>query len=344
MREVARLARFGLPVAIIFGLNLSAIPQPLAAQQPPAIPRCEVLPLPGDQVSLRIDGVERTRWHFAGSYPRPFFYPFRGPGGESLTRMGHPGAPNHDHHRSIWLAHHDVQGTGFWADQTDARVRQKSWYAYEDGDEEGVMAVQLGWYDGAGRELLDSDLVAALRPDDDGQQQLELQITLRPGSQMESVTLNKTNFGLLAVRVARSLSAHFGGGQLSDSEGRRGEPAIFGQTARWMDYSGPVAVGRGPDRRATVEGITLFDHPRNPRYPTAWHVRDDGWMGASFCLHEPFTIAADKPLVLRYLLDAHRGPYQQQRAESVHAAFAARPGFRIARSTRPHRQYDVTRE
>ena len=26
--------------------------------------RCEVIPLPGDQVSLRIDGVEKLGWHF----------------------------------------------------------------------------------------------------------------------------------------------------------------------------------------------------------------------------------------------------------------------------------------
>ena len=74
------------------------------------IPRCQIVPLAGHQVSLQIDGGERLRWHFGDAYPRPYFFPLVGPVGQSLTRMGHPGAPNHDHHQSIWFAHDKVLG------------------------------------------------------------------------------------------------------------------------------------------------------------------------------------------------------------------------------------------
>jgi len=314
------------------------------AEEPFALKRCELVPLPEDQVSFRIDGVEKTRWHFGAEYPRPFFYPFNGPSGTSLTRMGHPGAPNHDHHRSVWFAHHDVGGVDFWSDRTDARVRQKHWCRYRDGDDEAVMASLVGWYDGQGRELMEQDVVAALMPLDGGEHALEIQITMRPPARAESVELGKTNFGLLAVRVAKTVSVHFGGGRLINSEGQEGEEAIFGKPARWMDYSGPVAVGQGPDRKAVVEGITYFDHPTNPRYPTAWHVRSDGWMGASFCMNEGHTITRDTPLTLRYLLHAHRGPYDPAKAQSVHESFSKRPAFRIRKATVPHRQYVVERE
>jgi hypothetical protein len=66
-------------------------------------------------------------------------------------------------------------------------------------------------------------------------------------------------------------------------------------------------------------------------------------MGAGFCLKEGYTITADSPLTLRYLLHAHRGPYDQDRAQTLHDDFAKRPGFRIGKSTRPHRQYEVAR-
>jgi hypothetical protein len=316
---------------------------PLLAEEPFALARCELVPLAEQQVSFQIDGVEKTRWHFGAEYPRPFFYPFNGPAGTSLTRMGHPGAENHDHHRSVWFAHNDVGGVDFWSDRTEARVRQKHWYCYRDGDDEAVMASLSGWYDGEGKELMEQDVVAALIPLSDGEHALEIQITMRPGGKSESVELGKTNFGFLAVRVARTLSVHFGAGRLTDSEGRQGEPAIFGNQARWMDYSGPVAAGRGPDRRAVVEGITYFDHPENPRYPTHWHVREDGWMGASFCMQEGHTLTSTAPLTLRYLLHAHRGPHDPAQAQSVHEAFAARPGFQIAKSPKPHRQYEVKR-
>ncbi len=315
----------------------------VAAQEPFALKRCEILPLPRQQVSFQVDGQEKAGWHFGSEYPRPFFYPFNGPSGVSLTRMGHPGAQNHDHHRSVWLAHNSVGGADFWSDSSQARVRQKHWYAYRDGDDEAVMASACGWYDGSGKEIMEQDLVAALIAMDDGEHALEIQITLRPPTGAASVELGKTNFGFLAIRVAKTLSVHFGGGRLVSSEGVEGEEAIFGKPARWMDYSGPIAVGTGAQRRAVVEGITCFDHPSNPRYPTPWHVRQDGWMGAAFCLQEGYTITTGGALVLRYLLHAHRGAYDEARARAVHAAFAQRPGFEIRRSSQPHSEYEVGR-
>lgn len=316
----------------------------LQAEEPRGLPRCEVLPVAGNQAVFQIEGVEKTCWHFADQYPRPFFYPFIGPSGTSLTRMGHPGAPNHDHHRSIWFGHQDVAGVNFWTDQTTARIRQKSWTCYRDGDDEAVMASSLGWYDGKGKQLLEQELVAALIPMDANEHALEIQITLRPATPARSIELGKTNFGLLGVRVAKTISVHFGGGRICDSEGRRDAAAISGTRARWMDYSGTIAAGTGPGRMAAIEGLTCFDHPTNPRYPTCWIVREDGWMGPAFCLQEGCTLQADAPLRLRYLLHAHRGPYDQAKAEVVLKAFAERSGFRIGKTTDLHRQYEVERE
>ena len=52
--------------------------------------------------------------------------------------MGHPGAPDHDHHRSVWFAHEKVSGVNFWSDNTAARVRQKEWLVYHDGDDDRI--------------------------------------------------------------------------------------------------------------------------------------------------------------------------------------------------------------
>lgn len=307
--------------------------------------RCEVTPVADRQVILTIDGAEKLRWHSGSQYPRPFFYPFNGPSGVSLTRMGHPGAPDHDHHRSIWFASHKVNGIDFWSDNTEATIRQKQWYRYRNGDDEAVMALCLGWYDEHGVEIMEQDVVAALRPLPNHEHTLELQSTFRPPKGVESVSLDRTNFGLLAVRVASGLSARFGGGQLISSEGAVGEKEVFGQRARWMDCSGLVAVGVGPNRRTVREGITVFDHPDNLRYPTHWHVRADGWMGASFGMHADHRIQSGDSLVLRYLLHVHAGDYDAERAAVVHRNFAGRPGFRIFRpGTRlPHLQYEVER-
>lgn len=302
---------------------------------PNKFPRCQVLPLAEQQVAIVIDGVERTRWHFGGGYPRPYFFPLIGPSGTSLTRMGHPGAPDHDHHQSIWYAHNKVLGIDFWGNRGEARIRQKQWIAYQDGDDEALLGFLLGWYDGHDpKELLEQQLLVAARPGPDGETFLEFQSTFRP--QAESLEFGQTNFGFLAVRVAKNISEHFGGGRLTSSTGKIGEPAIFGQPATWMDYSGPVPAGG-------TEGITYFEHPSNPGQPTRWHVREDGWMTASVCMSAAVQTTRTQPLVLRHLLHAHRGPIDKARAEEISREFAARPALEAVKATVKHNHFTIRR-
>jgi hypothetical protein len=296
--------------------------------------RCQILPLPHQQVSFEIDGVERLRWHHGSDHPRPFFYPLNGPSGRSLTRMGHPGAPNHDHHLSVWFAHHKVTGVDFWGMNSPAVIRQQEWMAYHDGDDAALMAVHLHWLDGHDpAPLLDQQLVARVSPAGPNETFLELQATFSPRA--ESLEFGKTNFGIVAVRVAKAISAHFGSGQLTDAEGRVGEPAIFGTRSRWMDYSGEILPG-------TPEGITLFDHPANPNFPSHWHVREDGWMGPSLCFDQPRTTTRENPLTVRYLLLAHGGGCDPARFQRIADEFASTNGFEVRKATVKHEAWTIS--
>ena len=67
-------------------------------------------------------------------------------------------------------------------------------------------------------------------------------------------------------------------------------------------------------------------------------------MGASFCMQEGYKITQEKPLVLRYLLHAHSGPYDHQRAEAIHKAFAQRSGWEVVKSSKKHLHYEVRRK
>ena len=106
-----------------------------------------------------------------------------------------------------------------------------------------------------------------------------------------------------------------------------------------------VVVGVEENRKVVSEGITYFDHPDNPRYPTFWHVRQDGWMGASFGMQADYKIETANPLTLRYLLHAHSGVYETAKATSVHENFAKRSGFLIRKpkTGESHRQFEVER-
>jgi hypothetical protein len=50
-----------------------------------------------------------------------------------------------------------------------------------------------------------------------------------------------------------------------------------------------------------------LDHPTNPNHPTYFHVRNDGWMGASLTLEKPITVEPGQLLRLRYGLYVHAG-------------------------------------
>jgi hypothetical protein len=197
------------------------------------------------------------------------------------------------------------------------------------------MAVRLAWADGHDpKPLLEQDLFAAVIPEANGETLVELQSTFKPTA--AELELGKTNFGFLAVRVAKAISAFFGGGTLTASTGAVGEPAIFGKPAEWMDYS-------GEQPRGGKEGVTYFDHPSNPGHPVNWHVREDGWMGASACFAGPRRVTPQEPLVLRYLLHAHRGGVDPKRAGEVFRGFAARPRFELVKAPVKHTSYGVRR-
>jgi hypothetical protein len=268
----------------------------------------QVLPLPGEQASVARNEQEIARYYFDKELYRPFLYPIVGPSGRSLTRMGHPRDPNtHSHHNSVWVSHHDVGGVGFWNDakSSEGRIVHQKVLRYEDSDkedadEEALIEVQNAWIDGAGRGkvLLEERRTMRFRPQSDGQWLLVLDLTFAAPKQ--PVTLGKTNFGFVGVRMAKTIGVHDGGGMIRNSEGAINERQVHEKPARWVDYSGPIT----PTAR---EGITLLDHPQNPNHPTVYHVRDDGWMGAAFNFAAPYTIQPGQPLKLRYGLWVHAG-------------------------------------
>jgi hypothetical protein len=284
-------------------------------------PRVQALP-EIDRASLRIDGQERVGYEFGLDKPRPFLFPIVGGSGAPLTRMGHPNPVGHEHHKSVWFGHQKVAGTNFWEERpgSDVRVRHLRVLLYQDGPDWGGLVAEIDWRVGD-RSVMRQQLIVAIEPTADGGFALDLQSRFEsPGGPVE---LGRSNFGFLGVRVAKTISEQFGGGRLTADDGATGEPAIFGKTHRWVDYSGPSAPGK-------VEGICYMDHPENPHHPSPWHVRQDGWMVAAFNLAEPYGVARDHPLDLRYRLLIHDGPADRARLDAAWQSFAKLPRYTIA--------------
>ena len=284
---------------------------------PAPVPRAQAVPQPYDQVSFQRDGREIARYHFGKDLRRPFVFPLVGPSGRSLTRMGHPRDPeSHSHHNSVWVAHHDVGGVSFWDDRAKGRIVHQRVATLEDegGDAAAVVSVNHWVNDADGKVVLKERRRTEVRLLDGGQVLLLIDLQLEPAG-AAPVTLGKTPFGLLGVRMAKTIGVHDGGGTVRNSEGGAGEKQVLWKRARWVDYSGPITAD-------AAEGVTLFDHPSNANHPTFFHVRDDGWMGASLTYEGARMIEPGKPLVLRYGLYVHGGTPPAQDLERRWKAFS----------------------
>ncbi len=264
---------------------------------PKPVPRLQVFPMPYYQASFQLDGVEIARYHFGPDLNRPFVFPVIGPSGKLLTRMGHPHDPeSHSHHNSAWISHTDVNGVDFWSDSGKGKIRHKRIIKFDDTGESSSILTENEWLTTDGKVLLTETRQVMVVLLENSEWLLVIDMELKASG--SAVTFGKTPFGLIGVRMAKTIGVNDGGGTIRNSEGGVNEKEIFWKRAKWVDYSGPITNEK-------IEGITLFDHPNNPNFPAYFHVRNDGWMGASLTFDAPRTIEPDKPLHLRYGLYIH---------------------------------------
>ncbi len=285
-----------------------------AAEKRPPFAAVQAVPLPDNQVSFQHDAQELVRYHYDRRCERPFWFPLIGPAGRCVTRMGHPHDPmGHRHHNSVWISHQNVNGVNFWEDPGPAKIVQERIETLEDGPDSASMETLNAWLGPDGKPILREQRRMTVHPLADGEWMLIVELAITPAA--GDVTFGKTSFGFFAVRVAKTMGVNDGGGTIRNSAGGVNEEACFWKPARWVDYAGRVTAERS-------NGITLMDHPSNANHPSGFHVRNDGWMGASFSLNGAYKLAAGKRLGLLYALYVHDGVPTPEQIDRRFADFA----------------------
>ena len=236
-------------------------------------------------LDVHLNGELFTTYHHAANHNKLFLYPVIGPTGKGMTR-GYPMVSDiagekhdHPHHKSIHVAHGDVNGVDLWSELDDHGYQRHDSFppafgagnTFVSGPVCGAFRSRSYWVSRDEQPVVAEEkrvVVYAPAPD---ARILDIAVTFHATE--GPVRFGDTKEGaMLSVRVASSMDAD-ADGTIENAYGGRGETECFGKRAQWMDYAGPVD--------GKTVGVAVFDHPSSFRYPTYWHMRNYGLMHAN---------------------------------------------------------------
>ena len=206
---------------------------------------------------------------------KPIFYPVVGPLGQSLTRKypiedaAKGEAKDHPHHASLWYTHGEVNGVDFWAvGKGKGKIVHQDFLSMEASS---FTALNL-WQNAEGKTLLQDQRKLSFHAPNEQDRAIDIAISLKAA--VDDVTFGDTKEGSMGIRMAPQfrLKGEVAKGSALNSEGIVGK-AVWGKRASWVSYWAPL--------EEKVVGISIFDHPSNPRHPTWWHARDYGLVAAN---------------------------------------------------------------
>lgn len=278
----------------------------------------------GTYLEVTLDGELWCRYHYAAQPVRSFLHPVIGPYGLPMTRAwplaGVPGeTTDHAHHRSFWVAHGLVNGVDCWSEADGHGFQVHGGFEeLRSGPAFGRVVQRVSWRAGAAGgptaapALLEERRTLTFWNTPAAARLLDLTVSLHAAH--GAVTFGDTKEGgLCALRLRDDLTEPRGG-IISNAYGALGEAETWGGRAPWVDYSGSVTDPAGVARNV---GVAIFDHPRNPFYPTHWHVRGYGLFaanpfgladyGSGYRRRGDWTLAAGARATFRYRVLWHAG-------------------------------------
>jgi len=284
------------------------------------------------RIEVNVDDALFTAYNFGSDLARPNLYPLRGPGGRQMTRdypMGQGPAgetTDHIHHRSVWVAHGEVNGADNWSEeQGHGRTVHRDFSRREAGPVMAALEARSDWVTADGERLLEERRAMTFYNLPSEWRCFDLEVDLTPARGEVEFGDTKEG-GICSVRVASSMDAK-AEGRIENSYGGIDEAETWGKRAHWCDYCGPV--------RGEVVGIAIFDHPDSFRHPTYWHVRDYGLMTAnpfalSYYHDDPardgsHVLKPDETLSFRYRIYLHLGDASEGGVAEKHHDFISPP-------------------
>jgi hypothetical protein len=257
------------------------------------------------RVDITIDGKPFTSFIWPATLKKPALFPLITDEGITVTR-GFPLEPrqgervDHPHHAGLWFKYGNANRFDFWNNSDAIQPANRSKMgdvvfnkilSSQSGPDRGELSVESTWITGNYKPILEQTTRYVFTRRDHARV-IDQIIMLKA---LDRVVFADDKEGLLGMRVAHWLeSPTEKGGVFMDaggkpttvatadatgatgvyltSEGVKGD-AVWGTRGRWWTLTGDTN-----DRNVT---IAIFDHPKNPGYPTYWHARGYGLFAAN---------------------------------------------------------------
>jgi len=231
-----------------------------------------------DVIDVTINGSLFTAYHYGTQWRKPFLWPVNTEGGISVTRdypMDEESTPkpdrDHPHQKSFWTAFGEVNGVDLWGEGSGAGNQRCKNVDFGSGDAFGWIRSENVWEDQDGNPLIEEIREYRFYNTPENARLFDVFVSFKAG--WGDVLFSDTKEGgIVSARMRPDICRK--NAVITNALGDVDEARTWGKPAPWCDFSGDVPeVG--------WRGLTIFDNPTNLRYPSCWHVRSYGLMGAN---------------------------------------------------------------
>ena len=251
-----------------------------------------------DKIDVVVGGKVFTTYYFSAATAKPYLMPLQTASGVVISRsfpVGNDvtGADVRNdsfepHQRPLYFGHGNVDGLDYWGEQAFERFfNDHAHQAYGHMLLKSVEEVA-----GSGNQASVRARFRMLDPKERDIGEETQEYTFLGDERTRTIdcefvvhatagplVLGDTKEGTFGIRLTSELSAPHD--HMLNSLGSRGEGAIWGKPAEWVNYSGVVA--------GNPVGIAVFDSPSSFRHPTTWHARAYGLLAANPFARREFT-------------------------------------------------------
>lgn len=268
-----------------------------------------------DKSLTLLNGENRVLWklNFDSEQDKPYFHPLRTPKGYNLT-LERP--KDHPWHRGLWFSWKDINGVNYWEEDPEIGVAEgrsiiKAVSIEKLKNFSAKIILNISYEEKGVPQISEKRVIEISSPQDREEYTIQfhqsfeiledLRLYLEKPAKHGGVEWG--GYAGLSFRASDSLVNH----QFTTSSGWVNSDNItgYGEKERWMDMTAKVMGSQ------EYVGLTIFDSPDNPRFPSPYYVwfakGEHAFFTPSLLFDGPMDLKKGESLLLNYLVLVHDG-------------------------------------